>query len=290
MDYSTPKLWTALITPMKDDGSVDYATLKKLVAQQESAGNGILVLGSTGEALNLSQDEKKEIYEFVKNLSPKVPLMAGIGGINLEETKRDLRYLERLDYDCYLMVTPLYAKPGVQGQIQWFTELMNEATKPSMLYNVPGRTGISLHREALETLKNHPNFWSIKEASGSTKEFQAYVETVHPAPVFSGDDAMLPDYASLGAKGLVSVASNAWPKETNNYVAKALNGTLTNAGDWKAWADSLFIASNPIPVKRMMFETGAISSPICRAPLTHEEISDSQILNQTNTSVTSWVM
>ena len=288
MDYSTPKLWTALVTPMKTDGSVDFDTLKKLVRQQESAGNGILVLGSTGEALNLSTEEKKAIYEFVKNLSPAVPLMAGVGGINLDETKKDLAYLEGLQYDCYLMVTPLYAKPGVQGQIHWFTELMNSVTKPVMLYNIPGRTGTSLQREALKVLKNHPNFWSIKEASGSTQEFSAYVQTVSPAPVFSGDDGMLPEYAKLGAKGLVSVASNAWPEQTNKYVTKTLDGNLTNPQDWKKWSDTLFIASNPIPVKRMMFENGTLTSPICRAPLTHKEISDAGILNQTNSSVTAW--
>jgi len=288
MDYSTPKLWTALITPMNTDGTVDYETLKKLVKEQEAAKNGILVLGSTGEALNLSNDEKKTIYEFVKNLEPTVPLMAGVGGINLEETKKDLAYLETLNYDCYLMVTPLYAKPGVQGQIQWFTELMNAVTKPVMLYNVPGRTGTSLQREALRELKQHPNFWSIKEASGSTEEFSAYVQAVDPAPVFSGDDGMLPEYAKIGAKGLVSVASNAWPCQTNSYVNKTLQGNLDNPHDWKTWSDTLFIASNPIPVKRLMFENGTLSSPICRAPLTHEEIADATLLNQTNLTVTNW--
>ncbi len=288
MDYKTPKLWTALITPMNGDGTVDYETLKKLVQQQDLAGNGILVLGSTGESLNLSNEEKKTIYHFVKELSPTSPLMAGVGGINLEETKKELTYLETLNYDCYLMVTPLYAKPGIQGQIQWFTELMNVVTKPVMLYNVPGRTGVSLQRDALKILKNHPNFWSIKEASGSTEEFKAYVDTVAPAPVYSGDDGMLPEYAALGAKGLVSVASNAWPKKTNLYVNKTLNGELTNAHDWKQWADNLFVASNPIPVKRLMFEAGTITSPNCRAPLTHEEINDPSILTQTNSSVTSW--
>lgn len=288
MNYSEPKLWTALITPMNGDGTVDYETLKKLVREQEVAKNGILVLGSTGEALNLSKEEKKKIYEFVKNLEPTVPLMAGIGGINLEETKSDLVHLETLDYDCYLMVTPLYAKPGTIGQIQWFTELMNSVTKPCMLYNIPGRTGISLQREALKTLKNHKNFWSIKEASGSTDEFQAYVDAVTPAPVFSGDDGMLPEYAKIGAKGLVSVASNAWPIKTHTYVNKTLNGELTNPEDWKAWSDTLFIASNPIPVKRMMFENGTLQSPICRAPLTHEEITDTKVLTETNNNVQNW--
>ncbi len=288
MNYDEPFLWTALITPMNGDGSVDFGTLTKLIRKQENTGNGILILGSTGEALNLSNEEKKSIYKFAKDLSPKVPLMAGVGGINLEETKRELEYLESLNYDCYLMVTPLYAKPGTQGQIKWFNELMNSVSKPVMLYNVPGRTGVSLCKHALNKLKSHPNFWSVKEASGSTSEFKSYVDTVYPAPVFSGDDGMLPAYAKLGAKGLVSVASNAWPSKVKMFAEKTLNGKLTNPADWKSWADTLFIASNPIPVKMLMFEKGELSSPICRAPLTHEEIIDSSVLRITNKNVELW--
>lgn len=288
MEYSTPKLWTALITPMTDNGEVDYPAIEKLVHEQNAAGNGILVLGSTGESLNLNKEEKQEIYKFVRQLDVRVPLMAGIGGINLQETLSDLAFLEELSYDCYLMVTPLYAKPGTRGQMEWFTTLMNNVSKPCMLYNIPGRTGISLCRKALEQLKDHKNFWSIKEASGSTKEFHEYVTTVSPAPVFSGDDGMLPEYAKIGARGLVSVASNAWPIQTNKYVEKTLEGSLTNSGDWKRWSDSLFIASNPIPVKRLMFEAGTIASPNCRAPLTHEEIQDSNLLKEINSSVNMW--
>ena len=272
---------------MKEDGSVDYPAIEKLVRAQESAGNGILVLGSTGESLNLNKEEKQEIFRFVRQLDIKVPLMAGIGGINLTETLNDLAFLEELNYDCYLMVTPLYAKPGTRGQMEWFNKLMDSVSKPCMLYNIPGRTGISLCGK-LEQLKGHPNFWSIKEASGSGQEFSKYVKTVNPAPVFSGDDGMLPEYAKIEAKGLVSVASNAWPSQTNRYVEKTLEGSLTNSDEWKKWSDSLFIASNPIPVKRLMYEAGTIASPTCRAPLTHEEIQDPKVLKEINSTVSVW--
>ena len=288
MKFNEVKLWTALITPMKENGDVDYKTLDKLVDDQVAAKNGILVLGSTGEALNLSENEKKNIFEYISAKNLPVPLMAGVGGINLNDTLSNLTFLETLNYDCYLMVTPLYAKPGPEGQFQWFKKLMDAVTKPVMLYNIPGRTGVPLAFEAVDKLLNHPNFWSIKEASGSPEEFKKYVDTITPNPVFSGDDGMLPTYAKIGAKGLVSVASNAWPQQTNSYVEKCLEGTLTNPESWAQWSDTLFLASNPIPVKKLLFERGELSSPVCRAPLTHMELSEMGPVMKANDEVLNW--
>ena len=288
MNLTETKLWTALITPMTEKGGVDYASLELLCRQQEREQNGILVLGSTGESLNLNRGEKREIFSFVKGLNLKVPLMAGVGGINLEETIKDLQYLETLNYDCYLMVTPLYAKPGSIGQLHWFQALMNEVTKPTMLYNIPGRTGVSLSKKALLTLKDHPRFWAIKEASGSPQEFESYVQTVAPHPVYSGDDGLLPYYKDLGVKGLVSVASNAWPSQTNRYVQKTLKGELENPKEWEEWSNALFMESNPIPVKRLLFERGDIKAHHCRLPLSHEEITNTEPLMKTNRSVQNW--
>ena len=282
------KLWTALITPFKENGEVDYQSLKKICKNQEKANNGILVLGSTGESLNLDPKEKIEIFTFIKDLNLKVPLMAGVGGINLNETLSWLDFIEDLHYDAYLMVTPLYSKPGDEGQLHWFKTLMDKVSKPVMLYNIPGRTGISLSKKALKTLKNHKNFWAIKEASGDLEEFKEYVKVTQPHPVYSGDDALLPTYQVLGVKGLVSVASNAWPSKTNSYVEKTLNNRLTHKTEWKNWSNALFMASNPIPIKRLLFERGDISSPFCRPPLSHKEIKDSEYLMKVNQSVMNW--
>jgi 4-hydroxy-tetrahydrodipicolinate synthase len=289
MKVKETKLWTALITPLKNDGSIDYPSIIKMCREQERANNGILVLGSTGESLNLNREEKREIFSFIKDLDLKVPLMAGIGGINLEETLSWLNFIEDLHYDAYLMVTPLYAKPGDEGQLEWFKTLMDKVSKPVMLYNIPGRTGISLSKKALEVLKNHPQFWSIKEASGSPEEFKQYVELVRPNPVYSGDDALLPLYSKSGAKGLVSVASNAWPLQTHQYVEKTLRNELEHQSEWESWSNSLFMESNPIPVKRLLFERGDIESPLCRAPLSHKEIKDPKELMTVNQHVLNWL-
>ena len=170
----------------------------------------------------------------------------------------------------------------------WFKTLMDKVSKPVMLYNIPGRTGTSLSKEALRTLKNHKNFWAIKEASGNLKEFKTYVKAIHPHPVYSGDDALLPAYQVLGVKGLVSVASNAWPSQTHSYVQKTLNNELIHKVEWKNWSNALFMASNPIPVKRLLFERGDIMSPRCRPPLSHEEIYNHEDLMKVNQSVMNW--
>ena len=290
MNLNDYKLWTAVITPMKEDGSVHYDDLTKVLRDQESAGNGILILGSTGEALNLDDDERVKILEHTLSLGLKAPIMVGVGGININQTMSWVEYLETLDVHSYLLVTPLYAKPGKIGQYEWFHNLLEASTRPCMLYNVPGRTGVKMSFEAIEMLKDHPNFWAIKEASGSTEDFARYVKTAPKAVVYSGDDAMMPDYAPLGASGLVSVAANVWAKKTHSYVNKALAQEL-NDDEKKLWnecSNTLFMASNPIPVKRLMKIDGQISSDTLRAPLTHKEIEDDSELRSAHSKINEW--
>ena len=166
------KLWTALITPLNEDGSVNYDELTLLLKQQEEARNGILILGSTGEALNLSLDEKKKIIEHTLKLELEVPIMCGVGGINIDTTNDWVDHLNSKNIDCYLLVTPLYAKPGEEGQTHWFKTLLDKATKPCMLYNIPGRTGISLNVNTVKTLATHKNFLVNKRSIWQRRRFQ----------------------------------------------------------------------------------------------------------------------
>jgi len=284
-DYS---LWTAVVTPFLENGNVDYKSLEVLLRDQESAGNGIVILGSTGEALNLEAEEKKEILNFTLALKLKVPLMAGVGGINLRETKEWVTYLETLSLQAYLLVTPLYAKPGKFGQYEWFKALLDISTRPCMLYNVPGRTAASLNFEAVTMLKDHPHFWAIKEASGSPFDFKRYKECAPKASMYSGDDAMTPVFASFGAKGLVSVASNVWPNETKEYVRQSLAQTLVDSELWKECSDSLFIASNPVPVKALLHHLGKIKTNLMRAPLDHRDLKDLKPVLISHESIVAW--
>ena len=281
-------LWTAVVTPLSHNFSVDYRALTSLVRDQEEAGNGLLILGSTAEALNLPLEEKKKIVDHVIALNPKTPMMVGVGGHQLEETLDWLKFLETRNIQAYLMVTPLYAKPGPIGQYQWFKTLMDAVTRPVMLYNVPGRTAVALSTEAVEKLSTHKNFWAIKEASGSVEKFKTYLAAAKGHPVYCGDDALMPEFAQAGASGLVSVASNAWPKETNLYVKQCLNKTFDAKQLWTDASNSLFVVSNPVPVKRLMFENGKIQTPFMVAPLSHEDMKDAAPVLEANENVRSW--
>ncbi|EQC43646.1 dihydrodipicolinate synthase [Bacteriovorax sp. BSW11_IV] len=283
-------LWTAVITPMNSDSSVDYPSLEKVLRLQDEANNGILILGSTGEALNLDEDEKKDILNFTLGLGLRNPIMCGVGGVNMRETLNWVSYLETLKLDAYLMVTPMYAKPGTMGQYEWFKALMDRSTRPVMLYNVPGRTGGELSYKTVEMLRDHKNFWAIKEASGSPEKFAKYVSACSgKGKVFSGDDGLMPDYAPLGAYGLVSVAGNSWPKETNLFVKKCLNNTLgSDEKMWKNSCNSLFLASNPVPVKALMNATGVIKNNTMRLPLDARDLADVAPIMECDRMVKQW--
>ncbi len=284
------KLWTALVTPMTPGLKVDYPSLKKLVLEQVEAKNALLILGSTGEALNLSLEDKKNIVDFVCELDPVSPVMVGIGGHDLPAQKAWLRWLETKDVEAYLMVTPLYSKPNDNGQYLWFKELMDLSTKPVMLYNVPGRTGTSLSVAAVEKLSSHPHFWAIKEASGSVSEFRKYLHATKKGKVFCGDDGLMPEFAKAGSCGLVSVASNVWPTQTNLYVSQCLDleAEHEDLETWKAPCDSLFIVSNPIPAKALLAEQGRIASGDLMPPLALSDMRDISRLISEDKKINKW--
>lgn len=284
------KLWTALVTPMTPGLKVDYPSLKKLILEQVEAKNGLLILGSTGEALNLSLEDKKNIVEFVSELNTVSPIMIGIGGHDLSAQKAWLAWLETKDVDAYLMVTPLYSKPNDNGQYLWFKDLMDLSTKPVMLYNVPGRTGTSLSIDAVKKLISHPRFWAIKEASGSVSEFTKYLQASGRGKVFCGDDALMPEFAKAGSYGLVSVASNVWPKQTHLYVAQCLDleAEHENLDAWKSPSESLFVVSNPIPTKVLLAHQKRITSSTLMPPLSDTDMKNVTRLLVEDKNINDW--
>lgn len=288
MNMKQYALWTAVVTPLLDNGEVDFPSLTTVCKQQMEAQNGLLILGSTGEALNLSLATRKKIIEHVLSLAPTTPVMVGVGGQMLEEQLEWTKYLETLRIDAYLMVTPLYAKPGPRGQYEWFKTLMDSVTKPVMLYNVPGRSAVAMSTEAVSRLTTHKNFWAIKEASGSVEKMKEYYKASNNGAVFCGDDALMPEFTAAGGCGLVSVASNSWPKETNLYVQQCLNKTFDAKELWTKAANSLFVCSNPVPVKRLMYEVGTIRTPKMAAPLHHEDMVSTAPVMEANEAVHRW--
>ncbi|CAM2990380.1 4-hydroxy-tetrahydrodipicolinate synthase [Pseudoalteromonas distincta] len=285
-DYS---LWTALVTPFDQHGDVDYSTLTKLVREQEAAHNGILLLGSTGEGLALTQKEQQAIVEHVCKLKPTVPLMVAVGGSNLKQQIEWVNFCNTLPIHSFLLGSPLYAKPGALGQTHWFESLLNASAHPCMLYNVPGRSAVSIPTATIQNLQNNKNLWALKEASGSIAQFEAYRQAAPNLAIFSGDDALMPYFAQAGAKGLVSVAANAWPVQTHEFVKRSLSGQYPNLfTQWSSAINSLFAVANPIPVKVLMHLQGRLSSPQLRPPLTHLELTQTDCITTANNTILSW--
>lgn len=288
MELNNYPLWTAVVTPLHEDLTVDFNSLDALLTEQEHANNGVVLLGSTGEALNLSLANKKKIVEHGLKRGLKVPVMVGIGGHDQEACFSFIEYLEKQPIDCYLMVTPIYAKPQAEGQYAWFTSLLDRVSRPSMLYNVPGRSAIELSLTALERLHGHDNYWAIKDASGSVDKFKRYLQATGNKPVFCGDDILFPDFAAAGSLGLVSVASNAWPQETALVVKQCLQKAFAAKQQWEHACNLLFTASNPIPVKRLLFEEKRIAHKTMMPPLSDRDFVDSTALCAASATIRAW--
>ena len=283
-------LWTALITPLNLDGSLNETDLINLIHEQEHAGNGIVILGSTGEALNLTRLEKERIIELISELKLTIPIVVGVGGFDLESTLDWLDYLETKRVHGYLMVTPMYSKPGAEGQFHWFKSLMDHVTRPCLLYNVPGRTAIPLNTDSVRRLANHSNFWAIKESSGSHEIMKKYQDAAGPGKIYCGDDPCLANFVSCGAVGLVSVASNVWPREVSAYVELGLEHKLTMADIhlWEKASLALFKSSNPVPVKALMAKEGRISSNCVKLPLHSDDYKHLDELIDFSNQVRLW--
>lgn len=282
-------LWTALITPMHEDGEVNHDELASLIHLQDDAGNGVLLLGSTGEGLALDDEEKRQVIKTATNLNIDVPIMAGVGGFNLRNQIEWIEFCNEAGVDSFLLVNPLYSKPGPNGQTEWFRALLDTADKPCMIYNIPSRTGVKLHEEVLQALENHPALFGVKEASGSIEAFRRYRQTAPGLKFYSGDDALTPFFAVIGCEGLVSVASNVWPEAVHVYVDRCLSGQTHRLLDtWKEPAEVLFSAPNPIPVKILLREKGIIGHSTLRPPLTEAELSNIDILKEADKAIGHW--
>lgn len=288
-DLNKHVVWTAVVTPLTTDGKVDYTSLEKVLREQEAAGNGIVLLGSTAEALNLAPQDKNEIVRFATKLNLKTSMILGIGGHQIDEQKAWMKFGEEHAFDGYLLVTPLYAKPGLTGQTKWFESLMNTSSRPCMLYNVPGRSAVAMHPDVLKNLAGHKNLWSLKEASGSVEKYSQFRQAAPALTIYSGDDALLPFFVPMGCAGVVSVAGNAWPKETRRYAELALAQKFDRVFPlWEKASNSLFLASNPLPVKALMAHKGQIKTATMQAPLHADDFKQVGVLAEIDQQVQQW--
>ncbi len=287
---NSPRLWTALITPFKEDLSIDFESLERLLLRQQRAKLGVLLCGSTGEALNLSLEKKKSIIDFSLSLKLKIPYMIGVGGHLLEEQIKWIQFLEKYQsIHSYLLVTPLYSKPGPLGQTAWFKSLLSVATKPSILYNIPSRTGVELAIQTVQELNTHPLVWGIKEASGEPHKFSQYQEALSNGIIFSGDDMLMKEFSKRGAFGLISVASNIWPERTQDFLTKCLEQTLNTEDNQKfvSCFSELFKSSNPLPTKALLAYKKIIKTYQTIPPLTSTDFNSMSSLLKWDSWITN---
>ena len=263
---------TALLTPFKKDGSVDYDAYVKCVDRQVKAGIDFLVpLGTTGETPCLSVEERREILRLTREHAGGLPIVAGVGTNSLTGTLENIKSLEGVDPDAYLVVVPYYNKPTQEGLYQYFTAVADAAAKPVILYNVPGRTGANLAAETTLRLAKHPNIIAVKEASGNYAQISAIIRN-RPEDfiVLSGNDDETLSLMATGAEGVISVASNIAPEEMVALTHALQMDDMETARLFHYRLMPLFkhcfVESNPIPAKAAMARLGLMEN-VLRLPL-----------------------
>jgi 4-hydroxy-tetrahydrodipicolinate synthase len=225
----------AIITPFRKDGSVDFKSLDKLLEHLIKGGvDYIVALGTTGESVTLSKDEKKAVVNSViESVGGRVPIVVGVGGNNTQEILDSLNYGDFNNIDAILSVSPYYNKPSQQGIYEHFKTIAGISPVPVILYNVPGRTGSNMTGETTVRLaKDFGNIVAIKEASGNMAQIM-HILKYKPADflVISGDDLITLPMMSMGAVGAISVIANAYPAEFSQMVNFARNGNFAKAAN-----------------------------------------------------------
>ena len=264
----------AIVTPMFEDGSVDWKSLEKLVEWHIQQGtHSIVAVGTTGEASTLSMEEHTQVIkEVIRVANKRIPIIAGTGANSTREAIELTKAAKELGADAALLVTPYYNKPTQEGLYQHYKAIAEAVDIPQILYNVPGRTGVDMQNETVIRLADVKNIAGIKDATGDVPRGQALIEGLNnKIAVYSGDDETAWELILLGAKGNISVTANVAPKQMSEICEAALAGDKAKAQSLNQQIANLhnilFCESNPIPVKWALHEMGYISTGL-RLPLT----------------------
>ena len=276
-------LGIALVTPFTADGQVDYKSLKRLLEYQIDNGADFLcILATTGETPCLTQQEKDNITQLVKDVNHgRLPILKGCGGNNTAAIVEELKNSDWTGIDGILSVCPYYNKPSQEGLYQHFKAIAEASALPVVLYNVPGRTGINLKPETTVRLANDcENIVAIKEASGSLEQVDEIIKNKPKRfDVISGDDALTFSMVASGAAGVISVIGNALPKEFSRMIRLEFRGEYEPARKihhaFTELYSLLFVDGNPAGVKALLHEMGFIENQL-RLPLVPTKVSTLQ--------------
>ena len=268
----------ALVTPMLEDGSLDFNALEALIEWHiESGTNGIVSVGTTGESATVSVSEHlKIINQTINFVNGRAPVIAGTGGNSTQEAIELTQTAAELGADYALLVTPYYKKPNQDGLFHHFIKIADSAEIPQILYNVPSRTACDLMPETVMRLANHQNIVGIKEALDSSERLSELIKISQSIAdqkkflVFSGDDPTFNSFMANGGDGVISVAANVVPSYISQICSLNLSDKFDEAKELNSILENLyellFVESNPIPVKWMLNKMKRIQSGI-RLPL-----------------------
>lgn len=264
---------TALVTPMKADGSVDFEALDKLINWQIQEGTHALVaVGTTGESATLSMQEHCDVIDFfVRTVAGRVPVIAGTGANNTAEAIYLTDYAKKAGADAALLVVPYYNKPTQEGIYQHYKAIASAVDMPQILYNVPGRTVVDMSEETVARLTEFDNIVAIKDAIGNLTRGESLIRRVgDKMVVLSGDDATALELVRRGAKGNISVTANIAPHAMSQIFEPALQQKFDEAmlihEDIEHLHKDLFVESSPQPAKYALHKMGKIDKGI-RLPL-----------------------
>ncbi|AEN78508.1 4-hydroxy-tetrahydrodipicolinate synthase [Ligilactobacillus ruminis] len=287
MDLKNSHIMTAMVTPFDKDGNVDYELLKRLIDHLLSTGtDGILVSGTTGEGPTLTEEEKIELIEkTVEYVAGRVPVVAGTGSNNTKTTIEYTNKVAKIDgVDAALVVVPYYNKPDQAGMIAHFTAVADNVDLPIVMYNIPGRTGVTMEVKTIAELSKHQNIIGIKDCTGIVNMAEIVANTPDDFLAFTGEDADALAARNVGAQGVISVASHLFGKEISQMYAANSKGDNELAGelmrDLTPKMKALFSHPSPSPVKAALNHVG-IEVGGCRLPiLALDDAQASVLFNQ----------
>ncbi|MBN1834577.1 MAG: 4-hydroxy-tetrahydrodipicolinate synthase [Spirochaetales bacterium] len=265
---------TALVTPFKEDGSLDESSLRKLVDFQIEHGiDGLVPVGTTGESPTLGPEETEAVIRIVVDQAGgRVPVIAGTGSNCTDKAIHLTELAKRIGVDASLQVAPYYNKPTAEGFYRHFTAIADAVDLPMIVYNIPGRTGKNIENPVMLRLAQHPNIVGVKEASGSIAQMMELIaEKPGDFDVLSGDDNLTFPLMGLGGRGVISVASNIVPDRMRALTHAALDGDWERARtlhyELLPLFKAIFIETNPIPIKAAMAMKGMLTEsyrlPMC---------------------------
>lgn len=263
----------AIVTPMNDDGSINYEQFRNNINYQiENGTDAIVVCGTTGESSTMTDEEHIECMRFtVEVVNKRVPVIAGTGSNDTRYAIELSQEAEKVGVDALLVVTPYYNKSSQHGLVKHFNMIADSVNIPIILYNIPGRTGVNINIETYVELAKHKNIVAVKEASGNIGYIAQIIEACGDVlDVYSGNDDQIVPIMSLGGKGVISVVANILPQMTHDMTEYCLKNDFIKSSQiqiqYLDLINNLFIDVNPIPIKEAMNMMG-FNAGECRMPL-----------------------